>query len=249
MTGKNLIVACTASGIAASPFCAYRTYRPVSHAVGSFDEWLVSAAIGGDGFPTLRTAIIAGACFGFLVGLLLMQLMGPSSRKNDMEPPILRTPTAAAFLALVAVIAILFISYNHTLQMLNTIVWPDYLSMWVIVIVISAFGSSILMGLLNEFERIFEKSTFSIKMGILCCWPIALFAGTVLMAGVMGCGLLAGFAIGRTYGCPIATGWMGMCFAVIAAAFSENIFWPIYFPTPKTGPTKETGKKQASSAP
>lgn len=236
MTGKNLVVACIASGIAASPFCAYQSYCRRAHVVGSFDDWLVTAVLGGEGSVMLRASLIAGVCFGIVVGLLFKQLV--SSKPGDnVEPPVLRTPAVATTLPLLAIAALLLICYNHTPKMRDTVVWPND-PIWVLVATVSAVGSSALMGLLNEFDRIFEKSSLSMRVGILCCWPIAMVGGAVIMAGALGCGLLLGYTIGWYCGHPIAVSWIGACLAVVIMAVSENIFWPIYFPT-----TRLSGKK------
>jgi hypothetical protein len=74
-----------------------------------------------------------------------------------------------------------------------------------------------------------------VRMAILCCWPVAMIVGLVLMAGMIGWGLLGGITLGRCYGCPIAAGWTGMCVAVIVLTFEGGIFWPVYFPMTRIG--------------
>ena len=83
MKGKyNIIVACVATGIAISPFLAYRL-RPAGFLLdGSLEEWFVSALKGGDGLHVLLWAVIACAVLGLTVGMLLKQILQSADDNN-----------------------------------------------------------------------------------------------------------------------------------------------------------------------
>ena len=160
MKGNNLIVACVVSGVATSPFCAYRNHLSGLLSGGSFDEWFVVSLASGDGFQAFRFALITCAVFGFIVGLLVKLVFGPVDPRKEFELNLLRTPIAATVLFPAGITTILLIAHNHTLKAFETFVWPDslyfnHLTLWTVVI---AIVGAILTGLLDVLEQAFEKT-------------------------------------------------------------------------------------------
>jgi hypothetical protein len=162
--------------------------------------------------------------------------LGAVNPRKEFQIALLRTPIAATVLAPAGITTILLFLYNHTPQAFERIEWPgfyfDYLTWWVVIL--GLLGAFLAM-LLNDLERAFEKSPLRIRVGILCCWPLAVGFGLILIAGIVGGSLLIGVAIGQQRGCPIAGGWTGMCVGAIVLAFIGDIFWPMYFPMTRIG--------------
>ena len=230
MNNGNIVVACVTLGAAASPYCAYQTRPPALFFDSSLEDWLVSALKGGDGSQRFWLVAIACAIVGLVVGLLLKRGISPAKDSGaDLAP--LRTPIAAAIFIPVGIATILLVSCNHTVQILENVVWPEFYSknwMWCSVSV--AIVGFIVAKLFNTWERAFAQAPLLVQMATICCSPFAACVGLVVMAGFIGSGLLGGFAVGRFYGCPITGAWMGTCLAVFALAFGGRIFWPSYFP-------------------
>jgi hypothetical protein len=229
MKANRIVLACVAFGIAITPFCANR-FRPHSLFFdSSLEQWFVSALKGGDDVRLFGLAVLLCAVAGFVIGLLLMKVVQPVG--NGSGPPLLRTPVAAAILIPTGIATILLAAYNHTPQVLDEIVWPDFYFRNVVVYSgLAAVVGAMLAGLLNVCERAFDDSSLLTKMGIICCVPLAVGVGLASVAGILGGGLLGGFIIGRCFECPITGAWTGGCVAIAILAVQSGVFWPAYFP-------------------
>jgi hypothetical protein len=238
MRGNSCVVACVAASISVAPVSAYRFRPPSLLNVGSLEAWLAAVIRTGDGSKGLWWAIGACAAFGFIIGLCVKEhITPPVDPKKEFELPFLRTPIAAALLVPVSVATILLVICNHTSQIADKIVWPGfYFNFWVPWSVLIGILGAMAAHLLNDLERAYEKSTLSVRVGILCCWPLAIIVGALLTTGMIGGGLLLGATFGQNHGCPIFAGWIGMCLSLIVLAFEGDIFWPVYFPMTRLGP-------------
>ena len=159
MKGNNLIVACVVSGVATSPFCAYRNHLSGLLSGGSFDEWFVVSVTSGDGFQAFRSALITCAVFGFIVGLLVKLVFGHVDPRKEFELNLLRTPIAPTVLFPVGIATILLIADNHTLKAFETFAWPEsfyfhHLTFWTVV---TATVGATLTGSLNVLNRLSKK--------------------------------------------------------------------------------------------
>jgi hypothetical protein len=97
-------------------------------------------------------------------------------------------------------------------------------------VVLIGLPCAVATGLLNEWERAFERAPLWRKAAILCTTPLALGIGVVLMAGMIGYGLMIGVSIGGNHGYPVTGAWTGACIAIMVLALEGGVFWPIYFP-------------------
>ena len=193
MKANRIVVACVAFGIAITPFCANR-FRPHSPLFdSSLEQWFVSALKGGDAVQVFGLAVLLCAVVGFVVGLLLMKVIQPADNGNGSGPAPLRTPVAAAILIPTGIATILLVAYNHTPQVLEEIVWPDFYFKNVAVYSgVAALVGAMLAGLLNVCEHAFERASLLVKMGIICCLPLAVCVGLASVAGIIGDGLPTG---------------------------------------------------------
>jgi len=229
MKNGNVVVACVTLGVAAAPFCAYKTRSQTFFFDSSLEDLLVSALKGENGSQTFWFIAIACAVVGFIVGLLLKRVVQPAE-DTGTEPALLRTPVVAAILAPVGIATILLVAYNHTAQVLEGVVWPEFYSKnWIWCSVAAAAAGFILAKLFNTWERAFPQASFFVKLEIICCSPFTACVGIVVMAGLIGSGSLVGYAVGQFYGSPIAGAWMGTCIAIVALAFEKGVFWPAHF--------------------
>jgi hypothetical protein len=247
MKGKNnILIACIASGIAVSPFVAYH-FRPASLLFdGSMEEWFVSALRGGSGLYVFIWALIGCAILGTVVGALLKRVLKSMDDSNEFRLTLLRTPPAAAILVPFGTATILLVAYNHSSDVFNQVVWPDfYFQNWLVYSIVIAVLAAILAGLLNVLEHTFEQSGLLVRAGILCCSPLAICLGFVSMVGMIGCGLLTGAVVGRAYGSPITGAWTGACIAVVVLAVEGGIFWPAYFPITNAVKNRQTANSTA----
>jgi hypothetical protein len=233
MKGKyNMILACIAAGIAISPFLAYR-FRTTGFLLdGYLEEWFVSALKGGDGSHVLLWTVVACDILGLVVGLLLKQILqSVDDDNNQFKLTLLRTPIAAAILVPFGFATVLLVAYNHTLEVLDKVVWPEFYSQnWLLYSIAIGVFAAILAGMLNVLEHSFGQANILARAGILCCSPLAIVIGFSSMAGMIGCGLFGGNAVGRFYDSPIAGAWTGTCVAVVFLVVEGGIFWPAYFP-------------------
>jgi hypothetical protein len=231
MKNGGTIVACVLSGIAVMPFVAHH-FRPHRLLFNSpLDQWFVSALKGGDDCQVLGLAALLCALGGLLAGMLLTNVMPPTEKNDKGELPLYRTPLAAAILIPLGIGTILVVAYNHTPQVFDRIVWPEfYVKNIAMYSVVAAVAGAILAGFLNVCEQAFNDSNVLVKMGITCCLPFAVGVGLASVAGILGGGLLGGVGVGRFFGCPITAAWTGGCLAFALLATQGGIFWPAYFP-------------------
>jgi hypothetical protein len=229
--GINIIVGCVAASVAGAPLCAYK-FRPAnSFAAVSFDDWMRYFWTTPEGIATFRTALAASAAFGLIVGMLTALLTEPINPKKEFELSPLRTPLFGAILFPGAATLVPLAMYNHSAQIFLQLDLPgwyfNYFFYWFIV---TGLVGAACNAFLSDAEQSYEKAKFHERMQILCCWPFAICVGLVLILGGLGYGLMAGYAFGKIYNCPIFGAWEGVCIAVILLAFHEDLFWPLYFP-------------------
>ena len=179
----------------------------------------------------LRWMAIGCAVLGLLVGMYLQRILQNVDDKKEFKLTFLRTPLAAAIFVPIGIALILFFVYNHTIEVFEGIVWPDFYSKnWLLCSVFIAVIAGILAGFLNILEHAFDQSNIPKKAGILCFSPLAIIIGFLSMLGMVGSGSLCGIAIGRIYECPITGAWTGACIAVVVLAVEGGIFWPVLLP-------------------
>ena len=232
MRGNSFIVACVAAAVWPSPFCAYRIRPPGFHVERSLEEWFAYLLSNADCHQALRISIATCAVFGFIAGVAVRQFLEPVTSRKKFELPFLRTPLFATILTPISIATVLLVVYYHTPKSFEGIEWQpvfyfDHLLFWSIV---TAAGGAVCVGTVNILEYAFEESSFLARLGIVCCWPLAIGVGLIFMTGAIGAGLLAGVTIGQHYGYPIMGGWSGMCIAAIVLAIVDDVFWPVYFP-------------------
>jgi hypothetical protein len=229
MKSGNYVVACVATGIGTAPFYAYRCHPKGFLATVSMENWFVSALRGGEEAKLLLIIAAIGGIFGLTVGLLLKWAM-PSSDRELFDPPLLRTPGAATVLVPMGLATIMLVIGNYTAGTLERLVWPDfYAKYWFGWSAIAAFSGYVLVKLLNTWERAFPLANFLIRFEIVCCSPLTVCVSSIIVAGVVGTGLLGGFVVGRFCGCPMTAAWTGTSIGVIVLAIEGGVFWPAYY--------------------
>jgi hypothetical protein len=237
MRGNSIVVACVASGVGTAPVLAYALRSAASRAL-SFEDWLVSALTMTSGPRGLWAVVLACAGVALFVGLILKDLVGPIPPRKEFELRLLRTPIAAALLAPLGVATIVLFACNHTPQAIGKVVWPELYRSYVVVwSILSGIAGAALACLLNDMERTYEKAKPHVRAGIACFGPVAICFGLLLMAGMVGGGLLAGSMLGQARGCPTVGGWTAACIAAIFFALGDDVLWPAYFPTTRLSTT------------
>ncbi len=232
MKGTTFIMACIAAGVWPSPLCAYRVRSPGPEAGHSLEDWFIYLLSNSECYRALRLSLVACALFGLIVGIAMKQRFEIAAPKKEFGRTFLRTPTVAMVLTPIGIATLLLAYYNHTPKLFAGIKWyPSfYFDHWIIFSVITAVFGAILVAMFNVLELTFEKAEFRLRLKIMCCWPIAISLGLIIIMGVLGTGLFTGAAIGRNYGYPIIGAWSGVCAAAVALALMDDIFWFAYFP-------------------
>jgi hypothetical protein len=236
MRAINVLVGCVACATAVAPWCAYKI-RPAAFFDLSFsDDWFLLVLTNAQCLEQFRFALAACVAFGVLVGVALAAFLDPFNPKKEFQLGPFRSQIVAALMFPSAIMTIVFVAYNHTPEMLPTAELPAWLrSYWIaLALPIGAFGAWF-NGFVVDREVFYEKATVGARMRTLCCWPFAVLDWLVLVVGGLGCGAAVGALIGKAHGAPIAFGLYGTCVAAIVMAFSEDIFWPIYYPLSRLG--------------
>jgi hypothetical protein len=218
MKHVNLVLACAAAGIAASPFIAYRFRPPDLPLISSPEAWLHSALMGGDTLHRIGWYALALGALGLAVGFVTKLLV--ESIENLLP---LRTPIAGAILGALTFATGLFIWKNWPWQDDKPITWPTLHcddQPFCVAYIAAAIVGAILVEKVNQRDR--NGGTKPTSFGAVLCLAMALG----LLAGGGICGCFAGAFFGSPLvGLTIGVGVMLVIVTPLLADSYSAYFW------------------------